>query len=494
MKNHLILSITILLIIQNYALKNSDSTEEECQNNSDCTSLINSFYICDLDSNTCYHKPLMRNFDFKIAMGILINFLVNIISNSIGVSGSGVVYAVLIFLFNFTAKDAIPIYKVCNIMGVIVNFYFIFTKRRKDNPNKLYISWSFCAFCIPLLLSGSMIGVLINAALPGFYLLIFIFLTLIVISIKTYQKVKLAIKKEKVRQDIINKNLDKIKEESNLKIEHLKDTKSEALLHRQEQHLDEGILEEQVSQRLFELEGEKSVMLKVNDKEGTKKDMFSQFKRDPLYKILLTEYKAIGIILISLFLLIIGNLSKGSPINEPIFDLDQCSFLSFVFFFGCCLLSGLISLCVVKDLEGVNNHQIVQFGIGSFLSGIVAAMGISGSVFFSSVLLILNLESMILTTLSAVSLFSASGAAVIQFQINGALDFRNSMVIGVTSLAGSMIGNLMIQKVFKNSSRKDYIVSIILFWIVIFTMLVLPVIAIYDIQTNKEAFNFGSVC
>lgn len=95
-------------------------------------------------------------------IGLFLTFLSNVLTNYIGVTGAGMLFSLLIFFFGFPTKQAIPIYKFCNLMAAFINLIYIFSSRNADNHNELYLDWNISAFCIPILVTGSMIGVLIS--------------------------------------------------------------------------------------------------------------------------------------------------------------------------------------------------------------------------------------------------------------------------------------------------------------------------------------------
>lgn len=47
-------------------------------------------------------------------------------------------------------------------MAAFINLIYIFSTRNAENKNELYLDWNLSAFCIPILVTGSMIGVLIS--------------------------------------------------------------------------------------------------------------------------------------------------------------------------------------------------------------------------------------------------------------------------------------------------------------------------------------------
>lgn len=113
-----------------------------------------------------------------MGIGFFLNFGSNILTNFIGVSGSGMLFSLLVFFFGYSTKDAIPVYKFCNLMASFINIGYVFTTRKKGNHNELYLDWDLAGFCIPLLVTGSMIGILIADLFPSFYLMVLIMLTL----------------------------------------------------------------------------------------------------------------------------------------------------------------------------------------------------------------------------------------------------------------------------------------------------------------------------
>lgn len=118
-------------------------------------------------------------------MGLILNFVANILTNYIGVSGSGLVYALFIFLFQYNTKEAVPIFKMCNLLASCLNVIYVFQRRKPTNPDELVLNWDLAGFCLPILFSGSMIGILVSNFFPGFYLLIFILITLLFVSTVT---------------------------------------------------------------------------------------------------------------------------------------------------------------------------------------------------------------------------------------------------------------------------------------------------------------------
>lgn len=117
----------------------------------------------------------------------------------------------------------------------------------------------------------------------------------------------------------------------------------------------------------------------------------------------------------SLILLIIGNLSKGSELHPSPF-FPKCSTISFIIFFICLFVDVLIGFSKFQDLkksENLSNKKAISFGLISFVAGTITSFGISGSLIFATGLYFMKFTPGTLTSITRLSLFSSSLAAVL---------------------------------------------------------------------------------
>jgi len=70
------------------------------------------------------------------------------------------------FLFNYTTPESIPLSKATILAGAIMNIVLIINRRRKDVKDTLMIDYGLAGATIPLLLGGTMIGVMLTKMLP----------------------------------------------------------------------------------------------------------------------------------------------------------------------------------------------------------------------------------------------------------------------------------------------------------------------------------------
>ena len=421
-----------------------------CEDDKTCTDEFGRKYYCL--KKLCKRKSIISTLDLISIIGLFLNTIFNIFTNSIGISGSGLVFCILIFLFEFSTKEALPIYKMCNLLASSINVIFILFERKKDDVNKLYLDFNLSGFVIPILVSGSMIGILINEFLPAFYLLLFICVILLIVCISTILKLKKEIKKSKEVEKEIEKT--DILEVNNTELE--------------------------------------KKLLKENTTEIKLIKSFNEKKKISLFTILFKNIIPIICTILAFFILIFGNLSKGNP-SSPSNLFTQCSFISFLVYIISIITCLLIGFIPFKRIKHLKKKKLYSLGVSSFLAGIVSAVGISGSIVFTSNLVLLGLDQKVIRAVSGMSLFLISVATVIQFELIGFLDFKNSIIIGLSSIIGSVIGNFGISHLFKKYKNSS-IVSKILFLIAFLSILLMPFIIYNEIQVNKHAFELGGVC
>lgn len=152
-----------------YILRPISSTTfmASCKNDLDCSDLYNSKYFCI--SEKCQHEPIFP-LDQKKLFGLIMIVLVSALANAGGIGGGEIIVPVYIFLFSQTVSDSIPLSKATIFAGAFINFLMIFRYRNPVIKNKLLIDYKISSFIIPLVLAGTMIGVLLTKLLPPIFI------------------------------------------------------------------------------------------------------------------------------------------------------------------------------------------------------------------------------------------------------------------------------------------------------------------------------------
>lgn len=159
---HLIRNLSILAVSALPVVK-SAVYSAQCQLNSECVSIYTSSYVCI--NNHCQRKPL--SFNTVELSGALLIVVISMIANAGGLGAGAVIIPVYIFVYGYSTTDSIPLSKVTIFAGALINVFFIWNKRHITNKNRFLINYSLAATMIPLLLAGTMLGVLLSKLLPA---------------------------------------------------------------------------------------------------------------------------------------------------------------------------------------------------------------------------------------------------------------------------------------------------------------------------------------
>ena len=421
------------------------SVDRTCDSDTYCAKNFNDSYYCEMSSKLCRRIPVYQNLDTYSIIGLVLNFLFSILASSIGVSSGGMIYCFLIFCMQLTTKDTIPILKVSNLFASLINIFFILRKRREDNQDELYIDWSLAAYSIPYVLSGGMIGMLANEYFPGIYLISLMFITLLVLAWLTW--------KESMR-------LEKEEEEGNC--------------------------------------GTNLTVKTWGRNTNCGSDFLKTLtvvERKTLLDIIKENFISILVMCAATFTMIAGNLIKGSTSFKSVIGIEAGSSLAFVLYLSACLVTASTSY-VVKSKVDINysSKTKLKIAIFSFLSGALLSLGITGSLAYSSFLVILGIEPLVVSALSAFMLFFTSIAMIAQFLVIGYLDITNSVFIGLFALAGSVIGNFGMSRSLGKSLGAQSIIPYILFIVLVLTIVVMPFSALQEYYNNPDFLNYGVVC
>lgn len=138
---------------------------------------------------------------------------------------------------------------------------------------------------------------------------------------------------------------------------------------------------------------------------------------------------------------------------------------------------------------------MINLALITFICGVITTFGIGGSLTFATSLSIMDFSPDTLTSITRLSLFSSSLAAVIQFFIDGYLRVMDAVIISMTSLLGGIFGLYLYnrdQKKEMEKSKKN--IHMILLTILGISIVLMPFIMYYEVRTNSKAFDFGSLC
>lgn len=134
-----------------------------CVENSECHSYYTKSYSCVNDH--CIHNSFEFN-TWKEWVGMFTIIVISTLANAGGLGAGAVIIPVYIFIYDFAPTDSIPLSKITIFAGAIASVMLSACSRREDDKNSLLINYEMATTMIPLLLIGTMIGVLLSKILP----------------------------------------------------------------------------------------------------------------------------------------------------------------------------------------------------------------------------------------------------------------------------------------------------------------------------------------
>lgn len=525
-------TLLFLLISCCFLIANTHATMSLCESDEYCQEKFNSKYVCDSFTKKCNRAPLTSPVSFGSIMGILLIFISNLVSFSMGVTANGVIFPILVLIFDYIAKDSLSTLKMSNVMVAVVNCVFVLLMRNKNDGNRLYVDFEMVLFLIPLVLVGSMIGCLSFVMLPPVFTYSIIMAVMIILTIRNFLKMK------KMRQDIKDREdkalpVQDSRAETNSSImshstpskvlgpeNELKATKHEEISstdsdnsmkdadsdhsEKQLKKFDSSILsksKESDSMNLSDLE-KNTIDLSV-ELSPAKGEVFPS-----LFGLLWEQKFYIFLVIVAFSIMVVGNLGKGSHDKLSIFDFEQCSAVSIGFYILCMLPLVMISYFAFVKLRKREKRQnetgatvlkfdtAIKIGVCSLTGGFISTMGVSGSLFISSFLILLGVEPIVVKcTMSFMILFMSLNNSF-QFFYMGYFDWKNILIFAIISICGCLLANLIIKKELAkaNSDGVNLIISTCCFIMTLALCFVLPISSYVEYISNANFFNFSTIC
>jgi uncharacterized membrane protein YfcA len=163
-----------------------------CTSDTDCSGI----YYCNLETAQCEETKLTSNWGWQVGLTTFILFIAAIISAAAGLGGGGVFVPLFIILLGMTPQQAVPVSQATIFAGSIINLIFNARAKHpavKDHP---LIDFDTLLVMCPMLLAGTVVGVIFNIIFPSWLLLAMLLVTLTYTSYKTGKKAIAAYKGE----------------------------------------------------------------------------------------------------------------------------------------------------------------------------------------------------------------------------------------------------------------------------------------------------------
>ena len=103
----------------------------------------------------------MRPLNMWKILGLIVIVLIAMLTNAAGIGGGAILIPIYTFIFDFTVGGSIPLSKATILSGAVMNIILSYDKRIKNHQNSFLIDYKLVSFIVPLILAGTMIGVIL---------------------------------------------------------------------------------------------------------------------------------------------------------------------------------------------------------------------------------------------------------------------------------------------------------------------------------------------
>ena len=467
-----------------------------CEEDSHCFSTYSPKYFCI--EKRCRHTSLDIT-SLKEIVGIILLLIISGLTNAGGIGGGAVIVPVYLFSMEYSIGDSVPLAKATIFGGAIVTLFANINRRKLRDPSQPLNDYRIASFIVPLMLSGSLIGVMLTKIVPSAVILFFMVTYLMTSSYQIFFKAVAYSRKE---------NETKKKKV----IQTIEDTP------------------EKNKYRLYERTPAKELPRSIQELEEDHLVLTRPVEDAPeLSSILKPFYFNISMCIFSYLVILIVAVLRGGKGFKSLVGITYCSSTSFlILIFGeiTCITIALL-ICFKEKLdfapkpinintETKEDSEITQESSNQlaervdsaiifskttiltcakiYFGGMLADMiGIGGGVVVNPLLLTLGYSPEIAATISGFVVLFTSLSTSTQFLIAGAYDFKNSISILAFSIIGSYFGKRYVDKVVEKLGRPSLLVWI-LFFITVISAFVLPGVGILKIIHEESPFSIGHIC
>eukprot|EP01091_Cochliopodium_minus_P015506 TRINITY_DN5543_c0_g1_i1.p1 TRINITY_DN5543_c0_g1~~TRINITY_DN5543_c0_g1_i1.p1 ORF type:complete len:500 (-),score=106.34 TRINITY_DN5543_c0_g1_i1:4-1503(-) len=495
-KKIIIIIFIIVNISQGIDLKKDCSELKDCESCSLCTTTPSySAQNCQIQNltncawceskNKCVAKtnqtacdvPLTTSCPFfttKLIIGTISILIGGTLCVAGGVPGGGVFVPTFILIVGLSPHIAIPLSKV-TIIGAAIGGAVIAIPKRHPNEERPLIYYEICMAMQPMMLLGTVFGVLLNVLFPSYLLILFLTIMLVFLVVSMFRKANKTHQEEQLKK-------------TQQKMGYLNDKPSEYIL----------------------LQGNEE--LNINDPkqvEDLRKILRADARIAPWEKVLSFIFVFAGFLLLILFR------STGKQFN--MFGI-KCGgweywliFSSVIPYLSIC--AGLIGYYLNYDYRKrvAASFEFKQgdvewtvknflfFCFASLFAGVIAGLlGVGGALVAGPFLLLFGvIPSVSVATTIFMTLFT-SLSTTIQFVLIGRLSLYKALWYGSVGLFAGLMGMFIVGYLVKKYNKQSLIIFSVAFAILLSSvaMIVVQIINLVDFfeGNQNKGVSFNSVC
>lgn len=419
------------------------------------------------------HKDLWPPEETEV-IGYIIMFFVSALANAAGIGGGSIMTPVLVLLFYFETRTAVPLSQVIIFAGAAVAIALKF-KNRHPRRNRPLIFYELIVLVQAPILLGTFFGALLNAIFPSWLIELVLTSVLGFMFYTTLKKAMVLYRKES--KLISNQSLlgEKMKEDIRYSIAETAQSSDRANLDRE-------------SAKLAAILSKEESLL-------------------PLKEFLII----VGIWVI----VVLFTLMKGGSVPS-IVGIQECSheyfglITLFVFTLGLIFMYNLhqaVKSTEQKEALGYNwdeydikwtKKNALTFGLLSILIGFVAGLiGIAGGLMLIPMMLSFGVGPEQAAATSSFTVVFTSSIAILHYISSGLLNFQYAAAVLCVSFCGAYTGITLVKKIIEKYQRPSIIVFILAFLMAVVVTLV-PSYGItnliQDYNDGTAEFGFKNLC
>jgi len=437
--------------------------KDQCQISQDCSS-----------TDYCFKGKCLPKEPFPLnspeIFGIILVLLLTGLSNAGGVGGGPLLSSILIIALNYNENKAFAIVSALVFGGSVGNFLNVLTQR--DPSGKPLINYNLALICVPPILLGTMLGILLSRILAPIILSAGVVLTSLFMILRIYGK---------ARQQYQEETEHKIKQmefHTNKKVEEIRLNKPQVSLEIEEN-----------SSPTYPQEAQKTFR--------------QEHKLFPKRKLTLIAMLIITILFMTLI--------RGSKKFDSILGVSYCGFTYWGLFittaFICLAFMILNQIFVRKILQRLNHTRQqegsfqlclqhlpklrISSGVVGFLAGL---LGIGSGMIISPTLLQIGVPARNLAATAGFFVVQTSFISLFQsaFSQDVPLETLGFFLILATISSFLISAGLTL---FINKFKRPSVILVILIVIIGLSVVIVPISTIIKAQQNwKQIFTFKSIC
>ena len=489
-------------------IPNLTQAQELCQIDDDCME----FNSC-IESK-CVHKDLFPMSLFPEAAIILLITLLGGLLNSGGSGGGALLTSALIIGLNYNTKDALALVYGLLFGGNLGNFVNVAT-RRDPKTGKPVINYDLVLICMPPMLFGASIGVLLSRSVAPIIVLVG------TVAVIAYPAKKILIKAKKLhKEETMRITKAKESEEANqnneVKEQNEKIEDFEDVVDNQSEFQEMELIKYETA---LELSSPQIQSPDQQSQERSSEGYPSELQSpEPiamkLYKMerSLFPMRKIFIILVLITAMMLLALLRGTKHVPSVVGLPYCS-SSYWGLFGVGLIICLAILIVskrfleyienlkrrhnvhIKDSYELSPSQMSNLSMLSLFTGILAGLlGIGGGMLLSPTMLSMGIPPQVITATAGLFVVQTSVVSLFQSALYGDVPFWNQMFFVGTSFVGSYLVSVFLSWIMDKYKRE----SILLYFLLAIRMVCIVIVPAFELWRHygdyKSMLQFSSLC